>query len=135
MPVQTYGGFKRMTGECLHIPFLPPRPVSLVRVNHGRHCTTADEMHAFRGIPPPFLRADFCKTYVPPEITAVLEPIKDNDEAVRAYGVELGAQMCTKILAAGVQGARSAKELPSVTPLPPWRVPKRGLARLSCCSY
>lgn len=61
MPVQTYGGFKRMT--------------------------------------------EFCKTYVPPEITAALEPIKDNDEAVRNYGVELGAQMCRRILASGVQGA------------------------------
>lgn len=30
---------------------------------------------------------------------ATLEPIKDNDEAVRAYGIHLGTEMCKKILA------------------------------------
>jgi len=36
---------------------------------------------------------------VPAEIMAALEPIKDNDEAVRAYGIHLGTEMCKKILA------------------------------------
>ncbi|CAN0922991.1 Methylenetetrahydrofolate reductase 1 [Linum grandiflorum] len=44
----------------------------------------------------------FCKTKIPAEITAALEPIKDNDEAVRAYGVHLGAEMCKKIIAHGI---------------------------------
>jgi len=44
--------------------------------------------------------SDFGLTYqVPPEIMAALEPIKDNDEAVRAYGIHLGTEMCKKILA------------------------------------
>lgn len=60
MPIQTYNGFKRMTG--------------------------------------------FCKTYVPQEITDALEPIKDNEEAVKAYGIHLGAEMCKKLLAAGTPG-------------------------------
>jgi methylenetetrahydrofolate reductase (NADPH) len=36
---------------------------------------------------------------VPEEIKAALEPIKDNEEAVRAYGIHLGTEMCKKILA------------------------------------
>lgn len=32
-----------------------------------------------------------------------LEPIKDNEEAVRAYGVHLGTEMCKKILASGIR--------------------------------
>lgn len=35
----------------------------------------------------------FCKTYVPPEITERLEEIKDDDEAVKLYGIELGTQV------------------------------------------
>lgn len=58
MPIQTYNGFKRMTG--------------------------------------------FCKTYVPQELTDALEPIKDNEEAVKAYGIHVGTEMCKKILASGL---------------------------------
>ncbi len=36
---------------------------------------------------------------MPEEIKAALEPIKDNEEAVRAYGIHLGTEMCKKILA------------------------------------
>jgi len=60
MPIQTYGGFKRMTG--------------------------------------------FCKTYVPPAVAAALEPIAENEEAVRAYGVHLGVQMCRTMLDSGTPG-------------------------------
>ncbi|XP_010251464.1 PREDICTED: methylenetetrahydrofolate reductase 2-like [Nelumbo nucifera] len=50
-----------------------------------------------------FLRmTGFCKTKIPSEITAALEPIKDNDEAVRSYGIHLGTEMCKKILAHGI---------------------------------
>lgn len=57
MPIQTYGGFKRMTG--------------------------------------------FCKTRVPQSVLDTVEPIKDNDEAIKAYGIHLGYEMCKKILDAG----------------------------------
>ncbi|KAK9287894.1 hypothetical protein L1049_016337 [Liquidambar formosana] len=51
-----------------------------------------------------FLRmTGFCKTKIPAEITAALEPIKDNEEAVRAYGIHLGTEMCKKILAHGIK--------------------------------
>lgn len=51
-----------------------------------------------------FIRmAGFCKTKIPSEITAALEPIKDNEEAVRAYGIHLGTEMCKKILAHGIK--------------------------------
>uniref|UniRef100_A0A6N2LPU6 Methylenetetrahydrofolate reductase n=1 Tax=Salix viminalis TaxID=40686 RepID=A0A6N2LPU6_SALVM len=42
-------------------------------------------------------------SYVPAEVTAALEPIKDNEEAVRAYGIHLGTEMCKKILAHGIK--------------------------------
>lgn len=44
----------------------------------------------------------FCKTKVPPGILTALEPIKDNDEAVKAYGIHLATEMCKQILAAGI---------------------------------
>ncbi|KAK4788739.1 hypothetical protein SAY86_020058 [Trapa natans] len=51
-----------------------------------------------------FLRmTGFCKTKIPPEIMEALEPIKDNEEAVRNYGVHLGTEMCKKILANGIK--------------------------------
>ncbi|RVW28796.1 putative methylenetetrahydrofolate reductase [Vitis vinifera] len=40
---------------------------------------------------------------IPSEVTAALEPIKDNDEAVKAYGIHLGTEMCKKILAHGIK--------------------------------
>ncbi|PHT31308.1 Methylenetetrahydrofolate reductase 1 [Capsicum baccatum] len=51
-----------------------------------------------------FLRmTGFCKTKIPEEIMAALEPIKDNEEAVKAYGIHLGTEMCKKILANGIK--------------------------------
>lgn len=32
-----------------------------------------------------------------------MEPIKDNEEAVKAYGIRLGTEMCKKILANGIK--------------------------------
>jgi len=46
----------------------------------------------------------FCKTYVPQEILDTLEPIKDNEQAVKNYGIHLGTEMCKKLLAAGTPG-------------------------------
>ena len=40
---------------------------------------------------------------IPAEITAALDPIKDNEEAVKAYGSHLGTEMCKKILASGIK--------------------------------
>lgn len=45
----------------------------------------------------------FCKTKIPAELMAALEPIKDNEEAVRAYGIHYGTEMCKKILAHGIK--------------------------------
>ena len=60
MPIQSYGGFKRMTA--------------------------------------------FCKTKVPADIAASLEAIKDDEDAVKKFGVELGTSMCRRLLDAGVPG-------------------------------
>ncbi|MCI24023.1 methylenetetrahydrofolate reductase 2-like, partial [Trifolium medium] len=45
----------------------------------------------------------FCKTKIPAEVMAALEPIKDNEEAVKAYGIHLGTEMCKKIMAHGIK--------------------------------
>lgn len=46
----------------------------------------------------------FCKTLVPDAIAKALEPIKDNDEAVKDYGVQLGIEMSQQLMAAGAPG-------------------------------
>jgi methylenetetrahydrofolate reductase (NADPH) len=45
-----------------------------------------------------------CKTHVPQQIFDALEPIKNDDEAVKNYGVRLGIEMCQKLLNAGIRG-------------------------------
>ncbi|TPX53614.1 methylenetetrahydrofolate reductase [NAD(P)H] [Powellomyces hirtus] len=60
MPIQNFGGFKRMTS--------------------------------------------LCKTYVPDSIYAALEPIKEDDKAVKDYGVQLAVDMCNQMKAAGIRG-------------------------------
>jgi methylenetetrahydrofolate reductase (NADPH) len=44
---------------------------------------------------------EFCKTFIPEEIKKRLEPIKNDDAAVKAYGIELGIQMGKELLAGG----------------------------------
>ncbi|KAG0267785.1 hypothetical protein DFQ27_008284 [Actinomortierella ambigua] len=60
MPIQSYGGFIRMT--------------------------------------------TLCKTYVPRHIREALEPIKDDDQAVKEYGVKLAIDMCREMFEAGSHG-------------------------------
>jgi methylenetetrahydrofolate reductase (NADPH) len=43
----------------------------------------------------------YCKIRVPDFVKDALEPIKDDDEAVKNYGVELGIQMCNQLLGSG----------------------------------
>jgi len=58
-------------------------------------------IHGYQG----FARmTSMCKTYIPPEITAALEPLKNDDEAVKNYGVKLGIEMCKTLLESGVSG-------------------------------
>merc|ERR1712025_143628 len=54
MPIQAYGGFKRMTG--------------------------------------------FCRTRIPAKVKEALEAIKDDEAAVKEYGIELASTMCKEIL-------------------------------------
>ncbi|XP_032087921.1 methylenetetrahydrofolate reductase isoform X3 [Thamnophis elegans] len=42
------------------------------------------------------------KLVVPQEIKDVIEPIKDNDAAIRNYGIELAVQMCRELLDSGL---------------------------------
>ena len=41
----------------------------------------------------------WCRTHVPPNVVAELEVLKDNDEAVKSYGVQLGITACRAIAA------------------------------------
>ncbi|KAI8805676.1 methylenetetrahydrofolate reductase-domain-containing protein [Cladochytrium replicatum] len=60
MPIQAYGGFKRMT--------------------------------------------TLCKTAVPAKITSELEPIKEDDKAVKDYGVQCAIDMCNYLKSNGIRG-------------------------------
>merc|ERR1719443_2197560 len=60
MPIQSYAGFKRMTG--------------------------------------------LCKTFVPKAIDEALELIKDNENAVKEYGIEQAVDMCRELMAGGCPG-------------------------------
>ena len=44
----------------------------------------------------------FCKTYVPSKIWDNLNPIRENDEEVKAYGVTVCVDMCKQLQAAGL---------------------------------
>mmetsp|Transcript_3439 Transcript_3439/g.9965 ORF Transcript_3439/g.9965 Transcript_3439/m.9965 type:complete len:600 (-) Transcript_3439:1135-2934(-) len=44
----------------------------------------------------------FCKTRIPDELAAALEEIKDNDEAVKQFGIDNATKMCQRILDSGV---------------------------------
>eukprot|EP01101_Sappina_pedata_P003993 TRINITY_DN1634_c0_g1_i1.p1 TRINITY_DN1634_c0_g1~~TRINITY_DN1634_c0_g1_i1.p1 ORF type:complete len:568 (-),score=188.55 TRINITY_DN1634_c0_g1_i1:321-1985(-) len=45
-----------------------------------------------------------CGTFVPPYVLDALEEVKDNDEAVKEFGVKLAIDMCQELLAAGIKG-------------------------------
>lgn len=44
----------------------------------------------------------FCRTRVPDSVKAALESIKDDDEAVKTYGVNLCVNMCHQLLHHGM---------------------------------
>ncbi|CAN0310906.1 unnamed protein product, partial [Phaeothamnion confervicola] len=47
----------------------------------------------------------FCHTRVPPEVATRVEAIGQNDdEAMKAFGVEYGTEMCRRLLAGGAPG-------------------------------
>lgn len=69
----------------------------------------------------------FCKTIVPQEIRDRVEALKDDDAGLKAYGVQLGSQMCRKIL--------DAKVSPGVDPPSPPPPPKRTAHPGSSCPF
>lgn len=44
----------------------------------------------------------FCKTRVPAEVRAKMDSVQDDPDAVKAFGVEFGAQMCRDLMDIGV---------------------------------
>lgn len=47
---------------------------------------------------------EFCSTSVPPQVSQALTNVKDDDEAVKAYGVTLASNMCKTIIQADTKG-------------------------------
>lgn len=55
-------------------------------------------IHGYQG----FVRmTTLCKTFVPKQIMEELEPIKNDDEAVKNYGIKLAIQMCKDLIESG----------------------------------
>ena len=46
----------------------------------------------------------FCKTRVPAEVVAGLEAVKEDEAAVKQFGIDLGAKMCEELEAMGTPG-------------------------------
>lgn len=46
----------------------------------------------------------FCKTKVPQDLADQIEALKDNEEGLKAFGIDHGAEMCRQLLAAGTPG-------------------------------
>jgi methylenetetrahydrofolate reductase (NADPH) len=44
----------------------------------------------------------FCKTRVPAELQAKMDNIKDDDDAIKAFGIDYGTQMCQNLMEIGV---------------------------------
>lgn len=44
-----------------------------------------------------------CKTFVPQEVRDKLETLKDSDDAVKQFGIDVTTEQCKKILAAGLR--------------------------------
>ncbi len=52
-----------------------------------------------------FIRmTSYCLTRVPPKILSDLTPIQEDDDAVKAYGVQLCVDMCRVLIARGIRG-------------------------------
>lgn len=47
---------------------------------------------------------NFCRIHVPVQVTRDLAPICEDDEAVKAYGIELSLRICKELLSHGVRG-------------------------------
>lgn len=46
----------------------------------------------------------FCRTKVPEDVWRALAPVRENDEEVKAYGVQLCVDICNVLRKAGVMG-------------------------------
>jgi methylenetetrahydrofolate reductase (NADPH) len=53
----------------------------------------------------------FCKTAVPKFVSDRMEEIKEDEEAVKAFGIQLGTDMCKQLLDAGAPGTGCARRM------------------------
>lgn len=70
----------------------------------GIHCPIIPGMMPIQSYSSFYRMTSFCKTKVPDAIWTSLQPIKDDDEAVKNYGIQLCIEICQKLFAAGVKG-------------------------------
>ncbi|KAF8402446.1 hypothetical protein HHK36_013402 [Tetracentron sinense] len=112
MPINNYKGFLRMTGFCkTRVCYL--LLIDLLRREEERNMKDLWQLTATACRKPQFYqkcvevlnhgKEPLEVNEIPSEIMAALEPIKDNEEAVKAYGIHLGTEMCKKILAHGIK--------------------------------
>ena len=50
-----------------------------------------------------YRRVEFCKTKVPEGVLQALEPIKNDDEEVRKFGIEFGVKQCQDFIKNGIR--------------------------------
>lgn len=70
----------------------------------GIHCPVVPGLMCINAYPGFKKMTGFCKTRVPPSLEDKMESIKDDEKAVKAFGVEFGVQICKDLLAAGSNG-------------------------------
>lgn len=44
---------------------------------------------------------EFCKTKIPADVIESIEPIKNDDEEVRKFGIQFGVQQCKELIEKG----------------------------------
>lgn len=76
----------------------PPHPPPAHPCHSLRGAQSVQNYNAFARM------TDFCETRVPSEVREALQPITSDDDAVKAYGVDLGIRMCKALMEAGAPG-------------------------------
>ncbi len=67
--------------------------------SHGIKCPIMPGIMPIQSFSTFIRMTDYCSVAVPTSIRQRLEPVKDDDEAVKAIGCEIAAEICTEILA------------------------------------
>mmetsp|Transcript_30024 Transcript_30024/g.39494 ORF Transcript_30024/g.39494 Transcript_30024/m.39494 type:complete len:708 (+) Transcript_30024:179-2302(+) len=72
--------------------------------NYGIQCPVIPGIICLNGYVGLKKMTGFCKTRVPDSLWKDLEPIKENADAMKEYGVQFGTRMCQSLMEAGAPG-------------------------------